>query len=674
MAKTPTPNRLQFGPFLADFQACELRKNGRKIHLQEKPMLLLGALAAKPGEVVSREELQKQLWPDDTFVDFETGLNAVVRKLREALADNPENPRYIETIPKRGYRFLGQVDSKGITEPSVSSGQDSPNVELTSTSQGRRTIASLVETLSEYRRAKHVWMIVAAALALGGLALTIVELNVLKVAGLHERAFGASGAPAIHSIAVLPLQNLSADSGQEYFSDGMTDALITDFAQIGSLKVISRTSSMQYKQTKKSLPEIAHELNVDGIVEGTVQRSGNRVRITAQLIHGPSDKHLWAQSYERDMQDVFALERDVTEDIARHVQERLSQANSVSLSQPRHVDGKALEAYLQGNYHLNQYGQGAGDEEKRTAAGYFQQVIDADPNFAPAYNGLANSHLNLLWPSNQDAEIAREAAERAVALDPNLSDAHCTLAGINFAMWNWPRAEEEFRRAIALNPNNALARDHFGDFLDAIGRMDEGWRESQIAQELDPSYDHLSDRLARRGQDDQAIAMIQLMLQRNPDDGYEHVALCKEYLRKGLYQEATIELEQVAILFGFPQTAAQSRRARAVSDYRGALRELLKGWVHLWATHQAFLPINFAEVETTLGDKDRAFYWLEQAYAHHDIEIASTDVGLEMLNTDFLLNPLRSDPRFKDLLGRVGLPDIPVSNSVASGRQTDYRQ
>jgi tetratricopeptide (TPR) repeat protein len=204
--------------------------------------------------------------------------------------------------------------------------------------------------------------------------------------------------------------------------------------------------------------------------------------------------------------------------------------------------------------------------------------------------------------------------------------------------------------------------------------MDEGWRESQIAQELDPSYDHLSDRLARRGQDDQAIAMIQLMLQRNPDDGYEHVALCKEYLRKGLYQEATIELEQVAILFGFPQTAAQSRRARAVSDYRGALRELLKGWVHLWATHQAFLPINFAEVETTLGDKDRAFYWLEQAYAHHDIEIASTDVGLEMLNTDFLLNPLRSDPRFKDLLGRVGLPDIPVSNSVASGRQTDYRQ
>jgi len=674
MAKIPTPIRLQFGPFLADFQACELRKNGRKIHLQEKPMLLLGALAAKPGEVVSREDLQKQLWPDDTFVDFETGLNAVVRKLREALADNPENPRYIETIPKRGYRFLGQVDSKGITEPSVSSGQDSPNVELTSTSQGRRTIASLVETVSEYRRAKHVWMIAAAVFALGGLALTIVELNVLKVAGLHERAFGASGAPAIHSIAVLPLQNLSGDSGQEYFSDGMTDALITDFAQIGSLKVISRTSSMQYKQTKKSLPEIARELNVDGIIEGTVQRSGDRVRITAQLIHGPSDKHLWATSYERDMRDVFALERDVTEDIVRHVQERLPRADSVPLAQPRRLDGKALEAYLQGNYYLNGYGKGSGDEDRRTAARYFQQVIDADPNFAPAYDGLANTHLRLLWPSNEDAEFAKQAAERAVALDPNLSAAHLTLGSINFGAWNWQRAEEEFRRAIALNPNDANAHDGFSYFLDAMGRMDEGWRESQIAQELDPSNDHRSDALARRGQHDQAIKIEQMMLRRNPYDGWEHLALCDEYLRMGMYEDAAMQLDQVSILFGVPQIAAKSARARAASGSRSAIRESLKGYEHLWATHQAFFPVNLADVYATLGDRDRAFYWLEQAYAHHDIGIASTDLGLESLNNDFLLNSFRSDPRYQDLVRRVGLPEIPVGNSVVSSQQMDYKQ
>ena len=674
MHDTPTPARLQFGPFLADFQACELRKNGRKIHLQEKPMLLLGALTAKPGVVVSREDLQKQLWPGDTFVDFETGLNAVVRKLREALADNPENPRYIETIPKRGYRFLGQVDSKGITEPSVSSGQDSPNAELTSTSQGRRTIASLVETVSEYRRAKHVWMIAAAVFALGGLALTIVELNVLKVAGLHERVLGASGTPAIHSIAVLPLQNLSGDSGQEYFSDGMTDALITDFAQIGSLKVISRTSSMQYKQTKKSLPEIAHELNVDGIVEGTVQRSGDRVRITAQLIHGPSDKHLWATSYERDMRDVFALERDVTEDIVRHVQERLPRADSVPLAQPRRLDGKALEAYLQGNYYLNGYSKGSGDEDRRTAARYFQQVIDADPNFAPAYDGLANTHLRLLWPSNEDAEFAKQAAGRAVALDPNLSAAHLTLGSINFGAWNWQGAEEEFRRAIALNPNDANAHDGFSYFLDAMGRMDEGWRESQIAQELDPSNDHRSDALARRGQHDQAIKIEQMMLRRNPYDGWEHLALCDEYLRMGMYEDAAMQLDQVSILFGVPQIAAKSARARAASGSRSAIRESLKGYEHLWATHQAFFPVNLADVYATLGDRDRAFYWLEQAYAHHDIAIASTDLGLESLNNDFLLNSFRSDPRYQDLVRRVGLPEIPVGNSVVSSQQMDYKQ
>ena len=674
MAKTPTPNRLQFGPFLADFQACELRKNGRKIHLQEKPMLLLGALAAKPGEVVSREDLQKQLWPDDTFVDFETGLNAVVRKLREALADNPENPRYIETIPKRGYRFLGQVDSKGITEPSVSSGQDSPNVELTSTSQGRRTIASLVETVSEYRRAKHVWMIAAAVFALGGLALTIVELNVLKVASLHERVLGASGAPAIHSIAVLPLQNLSADSGQEYFSDGMTDALITDLAQISSLKVISRTSTMQYKDAKKPLPEIARELNVDGIVEGTVQRSGDRVRITAQLIHGPSDKHLWATSYERDMRDVFALERDVTEDIVRHVQERLPRADSVPLAQPRRLDGKALEAYLQGNYYLNGYSKGSGDEDRRTAARYFQQVIDADPNFAPAYDGLANTHLRLLWPSNEDAEFAKQAAERAVALDPNLSAAHLTLGSINFGAWNWQGAEEEFRSAIALNPNDANAHDGFSYFLDAMGRMDEGWRESQIAQELDPSNDHRSDALARRGQHDQAIKIEQMMLRRNPYDGFEHLALCDEYLRMGMYEDAAMQLDQVSILFGVPQIAAKSARARAASGSRSAIRESLKGYEHLWATHQAFFPVNLADVYATLGDRDRAFYWLEQAYAHHDIAIASTDLGLESLNNDFLLNSFRSDPRYQDLVRRVGLPEISVGNSVVSSQQMDYKQ
>ena len=497
--------------------------------------------------------------------------------------------------------------------------------------------------------------------------LTLPALN------LRSRITGSPSMP-IQSLAVLPLVNLSGDPAQEYVADGVTDALITDLAQISSLKVISRTSTMQYKDAKKPLPEIARELNVDGIIEGTVQRSGDRVRITAQLIHGPSDKHLWATSYERDMRDVFALERDVTEDIVRHVQERLPRADSVPLAQPRRLDGKALEAYLQGNYYLNGYSKGSGDEDRRTAARYFQQVIDADPNFAPAYDGLANTHLRLLWPSNEDAEFAKQAAERAVARDPNLSAAHLTLGSINFGAWNWQRAEEEFRRAIALNPNDANAHDGFSYFLDAMGRMDEGWRESQIAQELDPSNDHRSDALARRGQHDQAIKIEQMMLRRNPYDGWEHLALCDEYLRMGMYEDAAMQLDQVSILFGVPQIAAKSARARAASGSRSAIRESLKGYEHLWATHQAFFPVNLADVYATLGDRDRAFYWLEQAYANHDIAIASTDLGLESLNNDFLLNSFRSDPRYQDLVRRVGLPEIPVGNSVVSSQQMDYKQ
>src|SRR5260370_5052023 len=294
----------------------------------------------------------------------------------------------------------------------------------------------------------------------------------------------------------------------------MTDALITDLAQIGSVKVISRTSSMQYKQTRKSLPEIARELNVDGIIEGTVQRSGDRVRITAQLIQGLSDKHLWANSYERDMHDVFALERDVTEDIARQVEERITSPKPTRLAVPSQADARAMEAYFQGNYHLGSFGRGGGDEEKRKEAEYFQQAIDADPSFAPAYLGLARSHLWLLWPSTQDAEIARKAAERASALDPNLSDAHGTLGDINCAFWKWSAAEEEYRRALAINPNNADAHNGLGGLFLMLGRLDDGYREYQIAQTLDPSSDHFSDTLERQGQFDRAIDMELMMLKR----------------------------------------------------------------------------------------------------------------------------------------------------------------
>jgi serine/threonine protein kinase/tetratricopeptide (TPR) repeat protein len=486
-----------------------------------------------------------------------------------------------------------------------------------------------------------------------------------NVLGLRDRALGfgsrtrmqsVSMVPQIRSIAVLPLQNLSSDPSQEYLSDGMTDTLITDLAQIGSLKVISRTSTMQYKQTKKSLPEIARELNVDGIVEGTVQRSGDRVRVTAQLIYAPEDKHIWANSYERDLQDVFLLARDVAGDIAHQVQARITAQDQKPPASLRPVDPKALEAYLQGNYYRSRLGRGSGDKAARTGAAYFQQAIDLDPSFVPAYLGLSWAHSYLLWPSRQDAEADREAVERAVALDPSSSEAHGYLGGVKRQAWDWAGAEQEYRRAIALSANNCEAHEALGNLLDATGRLDEGWREQQIAQELDPDHDHLSEGLVVRRQYDRVIAQLQMMLKSDPDDGYAHYMLYRVYLKKGIYREAIQQLERTLILFGYPQVAAQVHRAFAVSGHRAAIREFAKALEHLMATGQAFLPVNIAANYAILGDKARAFYWLEQAYARHDIGRSSTDIGMYSLKTDFQFDPIRSDPRFTDLLGRIGLP------------------
>jgi TolB-like protein/DNA-binding winged helix-turn-helix (wHTH) protein/tetratricopeptide (TPR) repeat protein len=615
--------RFRVGPWLVQPSLNTVSRNGTPMRLTLKAMEVLVCLAEHAGESVPKEELLQIVWRE-TFVTDDV-LVGSISELRRVFEDDAREPRFIQTIPKRGYRLIAAVE---------------PATAALSSTGGTSTIEN------SHRRLK--------AAALVGAALLLVAL-VASSAKIQRWLSATSSSPTIHSIAVLPLQNLSGDAAQEYFSDGMTDALITDLAQISSLKVISRTSSMQYKQTKKALPEIARELNVDGIVEGTVQRSGDRVRVTAQLIYGPSDKHVWAHSYERDMREVFALERDVTEEIAREVRARIATPNQVPVAQARRASPKVLEAYLQGNYHLSRFGSGGGDEQLTMAEEYFQRAIDADPNFAPAYNQLANAHLNLLQPSKQDFDIARKMAERAVELDPNSSDAHHTLGDVKGRAWNWPGSEEEYRRAVVLNPNNAQAHDDLGELLDDTGRFDDGWREYQIAQELDPNNDHLSDAFDRRGQHAHAIAMLQIMLKRYPDNGYLHMSLYRDYVKNGMHKEAVQELEKTLSLFGFPELASRIHRSFVSSGYRGAMQRCAEELESLAATKQVFVPVNLAEVYAALGDKDRAFYWLEQAYAHRDLHAASTDLGLERLNTEFLLDPLRSDPRFKDLVRRVGL-------------------
>ena len=463
----------------------------------------------------------------------------------------------------------------------------------------------------------------------------------------------AAAIPTIRSIAVLPLQNLSGDPAQEYFSDGMTDALITDLSQIGSLKVISRTSSMQYKQTKKSLPEIARELNVDGIVEGTVQRSGDHVRITAQLLHGPSDKHMWANSYERDVPDVFVLERDLTRDIVRQIEARLTTQNQTPPPPPRAVNLKALEAYLQGNYHLDEARRRPNDKELRTAGEYFQHAIDAQPDFAPAYIGLAEAHHLLLWPSSEDFALMRRAAEKAVALDPGSSEARTELALMKGEDWDWAGAEEEYQRAITLNPNNADAHDMLGDCLADTGRLEEGWKEKEIAQALDPGHDHLSLALYRRGQYDRAIELLQKGLETQPENASIRYFLSHNYAKKGMYTESIPEFSRAVTLIGFPKSGARIQQAFATSGYQGALRQEAREMERWAATGQSYMPRNLAEVYTSLGDKDRAFYWLRQGVDHHHMAMVDS---LGDFKVDPLFAPLHFDPRFKELLRRAGLP------------------
>ena len=614
-------------------------------------MLLLGALASKPGEVISREDLQKLLWPGDTFVDFEIGLNAVVRKLREALADSPENPKYIETIPKRGYRFVAPVAPDGREEQSLSPKQTPADGSPTDTSLAQRTNAPVVETVSEYRRAKRFWMTIAAVLGIVGLAVAFGQVNVAKIVALRHRGSIENGPPSIRSLAVLPLQNLSNDPAQEYLSDGMTDALITDLAQISSVKVISRTSSMQYKETKKSLPEIARELNVDGIVEGTVQRSGDHVRITAQLIHGPSDKHLWANSYEREMRDVLTLEREVTADIADRVQARITIERETV--QPRPVNPKALDAYLQGNYHLNT-NAAPHDEELRKAGEFFQQAINADPNFAPAYVGLAQAHYTVWWESDNDLAVMTRASERALVLDPNSSDAWVQLGLVRLADWDWVAAEEQTRRAIILNPNSANGHEYLGEILDALGKSEEGWREHIIAQQLDPNQDHLVWVLRLRGQYDRAIDILKKMSERRPQDPLVPWNLSENYFLKGLYAEWANELGRSISLFFSPKMADEFTRSFKNSGYTGALRIWVRELELMAQNKQAYFPGVLAEEYAALGDKDRAFYWLEQGCTHSHRSVA--DPILPFVKVDPSLAVLHSDPRFAAVLRCMRLP------------------
>ena len=626
----PLPGIIRFGAYEVDTRSGELRKHGIRLRLQDQPFRVLQILLEHSGEVVTRDELQRQIWPSDTFVDFDRGLNNAVKRLREALNDSADEPRYVETLAKRGYRFIAAVETR--------------NEHVQIRAVANHTVDS---QQAERQATSHIRAGLIAALAVLAFASALFGLD---IGGWRSRLFLKLHPPVIQSLAVLPLQNLSGDPAQEYLADGITDALITALAQIPTIKVVSRTSVMRYKKTDEPLPEIARELNVDGIIEGTVQRSNDKVRITTQLIYGPLDKHIWANSYVREVRSVFALEDYAAQDIAQQIRARLSSSPS-QLSNSKPADLKARDAYLQGNYHL---GRGPGKKEVLLARRFLKEAIEADSNFAPAYMLLAHSYFTQLQSAPEDKANGLEAAEKAVALAPSSPQAHVTLGAVKVASWDWSGAEEELRRAIALNFSYADAHETLCDYLEIMGRLEEDLSECQIAQDLDPDFDHLSGTFEVRRQYDSSIVLLRRMNESNPNYAPWHYDLFRDYLLNGQPKEAFQELEQSLNLMGFPEDSARVHRAFAASGYRGALRELARVFERLHAMRQMFWPRIVAEVYTQLGDKERAFYWLEEGYDHREISGAYGD--LVWLKQDHGLDPLRSDPRFVDLLRRMKLP------------------
>ena len=656
----------RFGPFEAKTSAQELSKNGTKIKLRGQPFSILELLLSRAGEVVTREEIRQKLWLADTFVDFEHGLNTSMKKLRQALCDSATEPRYIETIPRLGYRFIAPVEAtvepkakKPTAVETVSGVVAAPDSATTVDSEGH------VSPAAGTRPRLH-WFLAPAVVVLAGAAV------VFNVAGTRDRLFTlfrstknasvavASAPKPLRSIVVLPLQNLSNNSAEDYFADGMTDELTTDLAQFGNLRVISRTSAMHYKHASRTAPEIGRELGVDTLIEGTVQRVGDRVRIRVQLIDSASDRHLWAKSYDHELKDVLVLQSSAARDIAEEVQGKVgSPPPDLRTTSLNPVKPGAYEDYLKGRYFWNK----RTEDGLKKSIDYFEQAISQDPKFAAAYAGLAGSYSILgsdVLPARVASAKAHAAASKGLELDPTIAEGHAELGLVEFYYdWDWPRSEQEFRRAIELNPNYATAHQWYGYYLAAMGRFPEALEEARKAQQIDPLSLSINTTLAGRYRDlhqyAQAIDLNRRTLEMDPTFVPAHIALGAAYEDQGIWLQAVSEYQKAVDLSqNNPIALASLGSAYGHLGDQAAARKMIARLQEA-SKHHYVSAFDMATVFAGVGDSDTAFQWLEKAYAQRESQMA-------FLNITRRMDPLRSDPRFADLLRRMGLSVRLASN------------
>jgi TolB-like protein/DNA-binding winged helix-turn-helix (wHTH) protein/Tfp pilus assembly protein PilF len=623
----------RFGPFELRPRGRELYKHGVKVRLRPQPFQVLHILLEHPGEVVTREELHKQLWPSDTFVDFEHGLNTSVKELRGVLGDSATEPRYIETLPRLGYRLMVPVDV------------DAP--------PPLKQVIAEPGTAAADGRMPQVLILRRWPVLLG------VSIVLIAALGAYFQWSRSRARPQPSSgrlmLAVLPFENLTGDAGQDYLSDGLTEEMIAQLGRLDPehLGVIARTSVMHYKQSHEPLEQIGRELGVQYVLEGNVRRDAEKVRITAQLIQVRDQTHLWTRQYDRELSNLLALQGEIAQEIAGGIQLTLADAKSIDSTHQASLSPKSYEAYdlyLRGLYFWN----------KRTPQGferaveYFQQAIEKDPNYAQAYAGLADSYVLMSGYSGvSPRELmpkARAAALRAVESNERLAEAHVSLAVIaqNYD-WDWKTVEKEYRRAIELDPNYPTAHHWYAESLALEGRFDEAFVEIERARQLDPlsliiATDYGAILYFSR-QYDRAIEQFRVVLEMEPNFPRAHI-LVNAYVEKGMYAEALMDIEKWRRMEDNPWNLMMLAYVYGRSGQPVKARHALQKLEQLNRRGETSAS-SVALAHIGMGDKEEAIAWLQKAYGDHSISTA--------LKVDPIFDPLRSDPRFQALLHRIGL-------------------
>jgi TolB-like protein/DNA-binding winged helix-turn-helix (wHTH) protein/Flp pilus assembly protein TadD len=625
MSETQTEKRIRFGPFELDGGSCELRKNSIRLKITGQPLQILGMLLERSGAMVTREELRERLWAADTFVDFEHSLNTAIKRLRRVLDDDPEHPRYVETVPRHGYRFIGVIESELAEHQDV-------------LRRGFPGFSPPVPSAGPTRSRKRNWIWITLLIALSALLATL-SLRLLKPAPARTT-----------SVAVLPFVNDSGDGSLDYLGDGLADNVIDQLSQLRGFDVVAWSLASRYRL--KDPASAGKELGVGAVLTGSVTKNGNSVVVRSELLDPLTSRHLWGQEYTRNIADLRSLQFEITSDIARRFGLQLTDVEKQRLDKQRADNPEAYELYLKGRYYS---GRGTRDGLAKGLE-YLQQATEKDPNYALAYSGLAYYYfvaMDWLLPPREANEKSRAAAEKALSLDDSLAEAHTMLGVVDWIYdWNWAAAENEFRRSIELNPSYAPAHQFYGLYLASLGRSDEAISESRRALTLDPLSSELNGSLGqvleRTRHTAEAIRQQQKTVELDPNNWFSHLGLGFAYLQNKQYQDAIAQLNKAVQLENNPDALGALGLAYGLSGDRNHAQTILLALQQRSARNYV-PPYDFAQLYIGLGDKDKAFEWLEKARQDRGFAVAWLNVATDV-------DSVRSDPRFEQLLRPIGFP------------------